>query len=148
MKRDIACIDGWLDLDPARPQLLGTRCTACGSVYFPPERWRCRNPRCGHGDLETQPLSTQGTLWSYTSADYQPPPPYLPRHDPYRPFWIGAVELAHERMIVLGQIAEDVPPASLRVGMAVRLDLGVLFETADTRTLTWTWRPLPGAGHA
>lgn len=148
MKRDLACIDGWLDLDAAEPRLLGTRCAACGSIYFPPERVRCRNPHCGHETLETHALSTRGSLWSYTSADYQPPPPYIPRTQPYTPFAIAAVELEAERMIVLGQVADGVALDALRVGAPMQLDLGVLFETDDARTLTWTWRPATGGSDA
>ena len=53
----------------------------------------CRNPACDGEEFETVELSRRGTVWSYTDAQYQPPPPYVPRTDPYEPFALAAVEL-------------------------------------------------------
>ena len=39
------------------------------------------------------PLSRRGTIWSYTDARYQPPPPYVPPPGDYEPFALAAVEL-------------------------------------------------------
>ena len=50
-------------------------------------------------------LSRRGTVWSYTDAQYQPPPPYIPRSDPYEPFALAAVELP-EGIVILGQVAD------------------------------------------
>src|SRR3954471_18090353 len=92
-------IDGWFTETP-RPALLGSRCTTCATVFFPPTEGYCRNPGCQGTDLVEARLSSRGTVWSYTDARSQPPPPYLPRTEPYEPFALAAVELA-EGLVVL-----------------------------------------------
>src|SRR5579885_2761757 len=102
-----ALLEGWHTLDAREPALLGTRCMACGTYYFPRLATLCRNPGCNGEKFEEVPLSRRGKLWSYTSASYQPPPPYV-AHEPFAPFGIAAVELERERMIVLGQLAAGI----------------------------------------
>ncbi|MFD0636289.1 hypothetical protein ACFQ9X_36665 [Catenulispora yoronensis] len=36
----------------------------------------CPDPGCDGLEQRPHPLSTTGTLWSYTDARYVPPPPY------------------------------------------------------------------------
>ena len=45
-------LDGWLDTGPS-PALLGSRCTECGTVAFPPRRGPCPNPPCLALELTT-----------------------------------------------------------------------------------------------
>ncbi|MFA5941154.1 MAG: Zn-ribbon domain-containing OB-fold protein [Sinimarinibacterium sp.] len=129
-------LPGWFTLDLARPQLLGTRCTSCGTYYFPKQNSFCRNPDCAGETFEEVKLSRSGTLWSYTNAAYAPPEPYVVK-EPYEPFGIAAVELDAERMIVLGQLARGVDLATLKVGQRMELVL----EPLDDGKLTWKWKP-------
>ncbi|WP_428956063.1 Zn-ribbon domain-containing OB-fold protein [Streptomyces sp. cg35] len=127
-------------------RLLGTRCSACASVFFPREDALCRNPGCSGGDLVEVPLSRRGRVWSYTDARYRPPDPYVSdRELPWQPYTLIAVELAAERMVVLGQGAPGVRVADLEVGMEVEVVPGVLNEDGDAETgtawTTWHWRP-------
>src|SRR5687767_2534098 len=75
-------IEGWFTTGPS-PALLGSRCTSCGTVFFPPTEGFCKNPACSSEVFEEQPLSRRGRVWSYTDAQYQPPPPYIAATDPY-----------------------------------------------------------------
>jgi uncharacterized OB-fold protein len=115
---------GWFTLDEESPQLLGTRCAACGSTFFPREEAFCRNPACGGGELEEVPLSRRGRLWSFTNNCYPPPPP-----------------LADEKMVVLGQVVPGVDLAELEAGMEMELVLGTLFEDEEHEYLVWKWKP-------
>jgi uncharacterized OB-fold protein len=135
-------VEGWFTPGSA-PALLGTRCRACGTVFFPREESFCRNPACSGEAFDEVPLSRRGTVWSYTDARYQPPPPYIPRTDPYEPFALAAVELEAEGLVVLGQVADGYGVADLRVGTEVELVVEPLFTDDDgtTRT-TWRWRPV------
>ncbi|UNO43654.1 zinc ribbon domain-containing protein [Streptomyces sp. MST-110588] len=138
-------VPGWFGQDGADFRLLGTRCRACCSVFFPREDRFCRNPACGGSELEEIPLSRRGTVWSYTDSRYRPPPPYVSDPDvPWEPYTLVAVELAAERMVVLGQAAPGVTPADLTVGTEVELVPGVLNEDADADVTwtTWHWRPV------
>jgi uncharacterized OB-fold protein len=129
----------WFTVDP--PSLTGTRCTACGTVYFPPQTLTCRNPACHGDELVVTPLSSQGRIWSYADARYRPPPPYVSGAD-FEPYAIAAVELAAERIVVLGQVVKGIGVEDLAVGMAVEL----VVEELDPCHLVWKWRPLVEEG--
>ncbi|WP_225821840.1 Zn-ribbon domain-containing OB-fold protein [Streptomyces naphthomycinicus] len=137
-------VTGWFTGEGDGFRLLGTRCTACTSVFFPREDTRCRNPHCAGGPLEEVPLSRRGRIWSYTDSRYRPPSPYVSNQElPWEPYALIAVELAAERIVVLGQAVPGVTVADLTVGMEVEIVPGVLHEDEGTET-TWTiwhWRP-------
>lgn len=137
-------LDGWF-AQGAEPgaegaHLIGSRCSACGTFYFPRQSRLCRHPDCGGERFEDVPLSREGRLWSYTDACYQPPEPFIAA-DPYEPFAIAAVELEREKMIVLGPVVHGVGVDALRVGMPMTLVVEALSETASERHLTWKWKP-------
>ena len=137
-------VAGWFtDAEGPDFRLLGTRCAACSSVFFPREDSFCRNPGCEGGELEEVPLSRRGHVWSYTDGRYRPPAPYVSDpHVEWEPYVVVAVELAAERMVVLGQASPGVSTADLAVGMEVEVVPGVLNEDAGTTWTTWHWRPV------
>ncbi|MEV7324904.1 zinc ribbon domain-containing protein [Streptomyces sp. NPDC093970] len=136
-------VEGWFTGEGEEFRLLGTRCAACASVFFPREDAHCRNPGCAGGDLEEEPLSPRGRIWSYTDSRYRPPSPY--ESDPERP-WVPyaliAVELESERIVVLGQAVAGITVADLAVGMEVEVVPGVLGEDPEAACTTWHWRPV------
>lgn len=140
-------VAGWFtEAEDEGFRLLGTRCSACASVFFPREDSFCRNPACAGRELTEVPLSRRGRVWSYTDGRYRPPAPYV--SDPeavWQPYTLVAVELEAERMVVLGQAVPGVTTADLAVGMEVEVVPGVLNEEAGTVWTTWHWRPV-GAG--
>jgi uncharacterized OB-fold protein len=134
-------IEGWFTTGD-EPALVGTRCRACGTVFFPRETGFCRNPRCNSTDLDETELSRRGRVWSYTDARYQPPPPYVPRTDPYEPFALAAVELEDEGLVVLGQVADGYGVDDLSIGTPVEL----VVEPLDDSSLIWRWKPITSEG--
>jgi uncharacterized protein len=137
----VPVVDGWFTSDGEHPTLVGTRCGTCGSYFFPPERGFCRNPGCDGTDLGEVALSRRGTLWSYTTANFPPPPPYL-APDPFEPYAVAAVELERERMVVLGQVAAGTPVESLRVDMDMELVVEPVYADDDREYLAWKWQPV------
>jgi uncharacterized OB-fold protein len=133
-------IEGWFTTG-AEPALLGSRCTTCGTVFFPRAEGFCRNPACDGEAFEELPLSRRGRVWSYTDAQYQPPAPYVPRTDPYEPFALAAVELP-EGLVVLGQVAEGFGVADLTVGTEVELVVETLYTDESGERTIWKWRPV------
>lgn len=133
-------IEGWFT-SGAEPRLLGSHCTACGTYFFPKETFACRNPLCGGSALEVTPLSSRGTLWSFTDNRYPPPPPFV-ASDPFEPYAVAAVELAHEKMVVLGQVAHGVRTEQLAIGMEMELVVETLFEDDAGAHEIWKWRPV------
>jgi hypothetical protein len=138
--RRTPAIDGWFTIDDA-PALLGNRCTTCGTVFFPKASLFCRNPDCDGADFAETPLSRHGRIWSFTDAQYQPPPPYIPAAEPYVAFALAAVELADEQMVVLGQVADGVGADDLEVGQRVELVVEPLWTDGDGEHLIYRWKP-------
>jgi uncharacterized OB-fold protein len=139
-KARVPAVDGWFTLDEARPQLLGTRCKACGTYFFPKETSFCRNPHCAGTEFEEVPLSARGKLWSFTDNRYAPPKPYM-AGDPFEPYAVAAVELEREKMVVLGQVVAGIVARALEVGQEMELVLGTLFEDETSEYVVWKWRP-------
>lgn len=133
-------VEGWFTTGEA-PALLGTRCTACGTYFFPREQTFCRNPDCSSREFEDVELSRRGRIWSFTDNRYQPPAPYVAA-DPFVPYTIAAVELAAEHIVVLGQMVPGVDPSRLRAGQEVELVLGPLYSDDEHDYLVWKWQPV------
>jgi hypothetical protein len=145
VKTRLPAIEGWFTLDDAAPALLGSKCTSCGNFAFPKETYFCRNPQCQGQEFAEVPLSRTGRVWSYTNAGYPPPEPYVVA-DPYVPFAIAAVELAAEKMVVMGQVVPGVDVSDLSVGDEVELVLDTLYEDDEHEYVVWKWRPVGAAG--
>ena len=136
----VPAIEGWFTLDD-EPHLLGTRCSESGTVFFPPQHDWSPVPGVVDSTLEPVELSRRGTLWSWSVNHYAPPDPYV-SPDPFVPYTVAAVELADEQMVVLGQLAEGVDPATLRVGLEMELVVGTLYATDEEDVVVWKWRPV------
>ena len=132
-------VEGWFDMDPDAPRLIGTRCGDCGTYYFPKETVFCRNPGCASTALDEVRLSPRGRLWSFTNNCYAPPAPYVSA-DPFVPYAIAAVELEEEKLVVLGQV-DGAAVEDLEAGMEMELTLAPLFEEDGREVMVWKWRP-------
>lgn len=141
MSAAVPIVEGWFTLGDS-PALLGRRCPLCGTYQFPPTGTWCPNPECDGSQMETAALSRTGRVWSYTDAQYQPPPPFVPPTEPYRPFAIAAVELAKERIVILGQVADGFGVGDLRVGREMEVVVEPLDHEGDQTRLVWRWRPI------
>lgn len=136
--------EGWFS-ESDGPVLIGSRCIECGVVAFPPVAGSCPNPTCRSREHLSHPLSSTGTVWSYTNAGYQPPPPYVSRGDTFEPFGIVAVALDDDDLVVLGQLADGHDIGELTVGAPVELAIEPLFVDDDgTEHTIWKWRPARG----
>jgi uncharacterized OB-fold protein len=117
--------------------LIGTRCTSCGTHYFP-KTLSCRNPQCLEKATQDVLLSREGTLYSYTVQHYQPPA--LFRMADWAPYAIGSVELP-EGLRVMGMLT-GCEPASLTIGMAVELTVETLYRDEQGREVqTYKFQP-------
>ena len=141
---EVAAIEGWYTIDTDSPHLIGSRCAACGTYFFPKQDHFCKNPACDSTEFNEVELSRTGTLWSYTNACYQPPEPFVAA-DPFEPYAIAAVELDAEKMVVLGQVIEGVDVQQLKVGMAMELVLETLHEDEEDTKIIWKWKPAEAA---
>ena len=118
-------------------RLIGTRCTTCGTHYFP-KTLSCRNPQCLEKAIQDVRLSREGTLYSYTVQHYQPPA--LFRMADWAPYAIGSVELP-EGLRVMGMLT-GCEPASLKIGMAVELTVETLYRDEQGQAVqTYKFQP-------
>ncbi|MEZ5138100.1 MAG: OB-fold domain-containing protein [Acidimicrobiales bacterium] len=140
--------EGWFTPDDPEPALLGMRCTTCGTYVFPKADFGCPNPACAGLAFDEVRLSRFGTVWSYTDARYQPPPPYVVPTEEHEPFCIAAVHLAEEGLVVMGQMVPGVTVDDLRVGLPVELVVDALFTEGDTEHVIWKWKPVTEGGAA
>jgi uncharacterized OB-fold protein len=131
-------------MDDDDPRLLGSRCTTCGTYFFPRESSFCRHPECDGTTFEEVPLSRRGRVWSWTTNHYAPPPPYVAA-EPFEPFTIAAVELADEHMVILGQVETGTDPHALRTGAEMELTLSTLYSDDQHDYIVWKWRPVADA---
>lgn len=136
-------LEGWFTTGE-NPHLLGSQCARCGTYYFPKTVSSCRNPDCDSTQFETVELSRTGTLWSFTNACYKPPEPYVAA-DPFVSYGIAAVELAKEKMIVMGQLAENVTLDQLKAGLPMELVVETVPDSDEAAgKLLWKWKPMTG----
>lgn len=123
----------------AQPQLIGGRCSACGSVTFPRPS-SCA--RCGSVDVEELLLPRRGTLWTFTTQEFLPKEPYAGGETPetFRPFGVGLVQL-DDLVQVEGRLTVA-DPAELRIGMEMELVILPLRVDADgTEVMTYAFAP-------
>ena len=140
-KNRVPAVDGWFVADGEAINLIGSRCRQCKTYFFPKETFFCRNPDCQSKELDEVPFGRTGKLWSYTTNHYQPPAPYISK-EPFEPYTVAAVELTAERMVVLGQLADGVDPATIEVGQEMQLVLATLYEDDENEYIVWKWKPV------
>ena len=121
------------------PQLIGSRCTACGIVTFPVQD-AC--PRCASMEMTEHLLARRGRLWAFTTQEFPPPsPPYSgPSGADFVPFGVGYIDLGDVK--VEARLTEA-DPALLEHGMEMELAL-VPFRTDDNgdEVVTFAFRPV------
>jgi uncharacterized OB-fold protein len=122
------------------PQLIGSRCGACGITTFPAQD-SC--PRCASTEMGEQLLSRCGRLWAWTTQDFPPPsPPYAgPTGKAFVPFAVGYVELPGEVKVETRLTEND--PEALDIGMEMELVV-VPFRTDDegNEVVTFAFAPV------
>lgn len=123
---------------PRRYNLGGSKCTTCGTVYFPP-RGVC--PRCTHHrqsieKMMPQQLSGDGEVLSYTIV-----------HEPAEGFemqvpYVVALVQTVEGPILTGQVV-DVEPAEVAIGLKVRATFRKLREEGKAGVIHYGYKFAP-----
>ncbi len=134
--------EGLFRIDGDRAVLFASRRRSTGAVKFPAER-----PELFDGapdiqdDIEAIELSTEGTLYTYTTQQFAPPLPYKGNRSPevFKPYVVGFVELAEGVLVETLIIGAE--PADLRIGQHL-VSTTTALETADGKSLTtFAFRP-------
>lgn len=139
--REIPVAEGLFTWPSNEPQLIGSRCRACGRVAFP-RHSSC--PACCSVDVEEYLLKSRGTLWTFTTQNFLPKtPPYAgpETQETFRPYGVGYVELPDEVRVETRLTESD--PAKLRIGMPMELAIIPFMSDADgNRLMTYAFRPV------
>jgi len=121
------------------PRLLGSRCSGCGTPYFPKSEV-CRNPSCTGSRMQEATFGPKGRIWSVAMQDYPPPAP-VKFDQPYQPYAMGVVDMA-EGLRVLGRIAVA-DPRQAEPDMEVELIIDALcHDDEGNEIVSWKFRPL------
>jgi uncharacterized protein len=134
--------EGLFRIDGERTVLFASRRRSTGAVKFPAER-----PELFDGDPEIQAdieaieLSTEGTLYTYTTQQFPPPLPYKGNRDPktFQPYVVGFVELPEGVLVetlIVGATVDQ-----LKIGQRL-VSTTTTFEPDDGGSLvTFAFRP-------
>jgi uncharacterized OB-fold protein len=128
------------------PRLIGSRCTACGTVVFPVAP-SCA--RCGSDSLEDHLLARRGTLFTFTTQGFLPKAPYTgpETEEDFAGFTVGYVEIPGEVMVESRLTESD--PAKLAIGMEMELVVVPFRTDADGAEVTmFAFSPLQGGASA
>jgi uncharacterized OB-fold protein len=124
--------EGLFEEVDGEPALIGSRCRACGQVFFP-SKTVCLN--CQGTNLETIHLSRDGELYTYTTV-------HMPSEHFPPPYAVGWIELP-EGLRVFSQVRgwQEHP---LKIGMKMRLHIETLWQDGDNEMTGFVFRPRPG----
>ncbi|BBZ27349.1 hypothetical protein MMAD_16440 [Mycolicibacterium madagascariense] len=134
--------EGLFRIDDDRAVLQASRRRSSGVVKFPAER-----PELFDGDpqvqedIEAVELSTEGTLFTYTTQQFPPPLPYKGIRDPkvFTPYVVGFVELPEG--VLVESLIVDTTADELAIGQRL-VSTTTTLETEDGRSLTtFAFRP-------
>jgi uncharacterized protein len=130
--------EGLFRIDGERAVLLGSRRQSTGTVRFPAERPELFD---GTDDIVPIELSTQGTLFTYTTQAFAPPLPYKGDRSPegFKPYVVGYVELPEgvlvESLIVGAEVSD------LRIGQSMASTTTTLQTTDGESFVTFAFTP-------
>jgi uncharacterized protein len=123
---------------PRRYNLGGSKCTTCGTVYFPPRAVCpvCTSHRQSIEKMVPFPLSGEGTVLSYTVV-----------HDAAEGFemqvpYVVALVKTDEGPVLTGQVV-DVDPASVAIGLKVRATFRKLREEGRAGVIHYGYKFAP-----
>lgn len=121
------------------PRLIGSECQECGVITFPRQA-SC--PGCCGSRIVPRRLAKSGRLWTWTTQEFLPKPPYAVARSPeqFVPFKLGYIELPGEVLVESRINAPEHP--SLAIGMPMRLTFEPLFiDAAGVEVMSFAFEP-------
>jgi uncharacterized OB-fold protein len=139
-KKQYPAEEGLFTWPSDQPQLIGGKCKACNTYYFPKAYVR-HKPDCADRNATEEVLfSRRGKLNSYTIQYYPAPPPF-PNPDTSVPCPIGWVELP-EGIAIPGRLT-GCSVDDIEMNMDVELVVEPAAQDKEGNdVLTWKWRKI------
>ena len=144
-KTKVPAVEGLFGEENGSAFLIGGKVPGRESYFFP-KNLAGGDPSVPMSELEEVKLSNRGTVWSYTTSHFAPPPPFIVNTEPYEPITVAAVHLEREQMVVLGQCMNGTTADDLTVGAEVELVIDTLYEDDDYEYTVWKWQLIPVGG--
>lgn len=125
----------WREI-PGKYNLVGSKCTACGRIYFPERSFCPHCRRAGTGKMEPYSLARAGEVYSFSVI-----------HDAsgfnerMMPYAVAMVKL-DDGVVIEGQLV-DVEPENISIGMRVRAVLRKLDEDGDAGIIHYGYKFVP-----
>ena len=120
-------------------KLMGSRCSACETLYVPP---RSLCPQCRRSDMEWAEMAGEGTLVAFTSISIGTPAMIKEGYDRNNPYCSGAVELVEgARVVARIEDVDSLHPETIEVGMPLRVKF-LNKGTDDNRTTVLAFSPI------
>lgn len=119
---------------PERYRMIGTKCSACGTMYFP-KRYVCT--RCRRkGRMEEKQLKGNGEVYSYTVVHV--PPDGFEYSAPY----VLAIIKLDEGPMITGQIT-DIDPQEAKIGLRVKSVFRRITEDGEDGIIHYAFKFVP-----
>ncbi|WP_417595708.1 Zn-ribbon domain-containing OB-fold protein [Parasphingorhabdus sp.] len=119
--------------------LVGARNKETGHIFFP-------LPLNPNDDIESIPLATRGTVWTYTVQRFPPKPPYIGPTDPekFKPYVVAYVSLPGQTMVE--SRLTGIEPEDVKIGMEVEFTVIPLDPDAppEEQLLIHAFKPVEG----
>jgi uncharacterized OB-fold protein len=130
--------EGLFRVEAGRAVLFGSKRESTGAVRFPAERPELFDDTA---DIVPIELSTEGTLYTFTTQEFAPPLPYKGDRAPegFKPYVVGYIELPEDVLVESLIVGADT--SSLRIGQPM-MSTTTTLETADGQSLvTFAFTP-------
>jgi uncharacterized OB-fold protein len=92
-------------------KVMATRCTKCGTSYFPP-KMDC--PNCLDSEVEWFEINNTGKLLTFTTVHYGPS-----GFENDAPYTLGIVDFG-DGLRVFGRISKDIEVSTIKTGMELK----------------------------
>lgn len=122
-----------------QPQLIGCKCGACSAVFFPVQP-SCG--RCGSTDLARHLLPITGSVYSWTSQEFLPPPPYAggETRDSFRPKGVGLIDL--DGVVMVEGWLTECDPDRIHIGDRVEMTTVPFRSDDDKDVVIFAFKPV------
>jgi uncharacterized OB-fold protein len=139
-KKQYPAEEGLFTWPSDQPQLIGGKCKACNTYYFPKTDIRHKPDCTDRRATEDTLFSRKGKLDSFTIQYYQPPPP-SPNPVPFAPYPIGWVSLP-EGIAIPGIITGcELEEVKMHMDVELVVEAGGQDKEGND-VLIWKWRKI------
>jgi len=126
-------VPGYVREIPQRHRLEAGKCKSCGKIYYP---LRLVCPACQGREFDSVQLGTDGKIVTYTVIHVAPS-----QFTDQAPYALGIIEV-EPGVRLMTQIV-DCDPATLKIGMPVKLEFRKVLEDGEAGIIEYGYKAVP-----